>query len=129
MNITKEKSQHIIRTAEKYLEKPFDYWVYNCVHFIIDVYENNGIILPNIERYGYPPIGYHVIGEQFNSMPIGQSVFFKRKANTSNRIWTHVAIIYSNNELIHCSRHFGNKVVTTPKDQFLDIYALAPTAP
>jgi hypothetical protein len=57
-------------------------------------------------------------------MPIGHSVFFKRRASLSSRIWTHVAIIISPESLIHCSRNLGRAVVITPKIEFMEVYSL-----
>jgi cell wall-associated NlpC family hydrolase len=129
MIITEDSSAKIIQVATKYLGRPFDYEKFNCVHFVREVYSNVGIDLPLIPRAGYPLQQFNLSVSEFELMPIGHSVFFKRKASLSNRVWTHVAIVASNSELIHCSRHFGGKVVVTPKIDFLQVYSLAPSHP
>ena len=126
MNITAPVSDRIVSTAQDYIGRPFDYEKFNCVHFVIEVFASAGIVLPLLERTGFPPKDFHLSSEEFRCMPVGHSVFFKRKASTSSRIWTHVAIIHSKDELIHCTRRLGGKVVVTACDEFLDVYTLAP---
>ena len=125
MVLTKDISDRIIIIAHSYLDRPFDYEKFNCVHFVREVFCSIRINLPLLERSGHPPEEFHLSIDEFKLMPIGHSVFFRRKATASNRIWTHVAIIASSNELIHCTRRFGGKVVVTRIDEFLEVYALA----
>ncbi|MDD5165257.1 MAG: hypothetical protein PHG25_01840 [Candidatus Pacebacteria bacterium] len=129
MILSPSLSNSIVTIAHNYLGKPFDWHTFHCVHFVIEVYREAGIEMPAFTDAGYPPTDFHLSPEEFNLMPVGHSVFFKRRANTSNLIWTHMAIIASPNELIHCSRFFGCKVTVTSKIDFLEIYALASQPP
>jgi len=126
MVLSADVSPRIISCAAKYLGTPYDYKVFDCVHFILNAHRDAGIAIPRFGGSGFPPSDLHMSEEEFLLMPEGRTVFFKRKASTANRIWTHAAIIYSSKELIHCSRHFGGKVVITPKPEFMNVYALAP---
>lgn len=126
MILAPSTSDRIVSTAHQYLGKSFDYEKFNCVHFVRNVYHTIGIELPILHRSGYPPTDFHLSGDEFNLMPVGHSMFFKRKTSISSRIWTHIAIIASSHELIHCLRHCGNGVVITPKPVFMEIYALVP---
>ncbi len=126
MFLSESLSTSIVTTACTYLNHPFDYEKFNCVHFVISVYENVGISVPRLSRNGYPLTDFHLFSDEFAVMPIGHSVFFKRKTKVSTRIWSHVAIVVSPYELIHCSRYFGGKVVITPKEDFLGVYDLVP---
>jgi cell wall-associated NlpC family hydrolase len=117
-------SDRIISVARKYVGRSFDYENFNCVHFVRETYQNVGINLPRLERNLYPPADFHLSSEEFVLMPIGHSVFFRRKSTLSNRVWTHVAIIISSDELIHCSCHCGKGVVVTVRSEFLEVYAL-----
>jgi cell wall-associated NlpC family hydrolase len=128
MILTETLSQRIVATAHQYLGRPYDWKTFDCIHFILSVYKECGIEVPRFGGAGYPPENFHLSAETFEIMPLGHSVFFKRKANLKDRIWTHAAIIVSPHELVHCSRHFGECVTITPKPEFLEIYALAPKA-
>ena len=119
-------SRRVIRAAYAYSGTRYDYKTFDCVHFILRTYEDAGLPIPWFGPIGYPPPNLHLSAEEFERMPLGSTVFLKRKASTSARIWTHMAIIVSDHELIHCSRHFGGHVTVTPKNEFMGIYALAP---
>jgi cell wall-associated NlpC family hydrolase len=129
MVISTSMSGHIVTAACSYLAQPYSRGRLDCVHFVITVYHDVGIEIPRFGGVGYPPDDFHLSAHEFYLMPIGHSVFFKRKASLSNRIWTHMAIIVSSDELIHCSRHFGDRVVITQKAEFVETYALAPKLP
>jgi cell wall-associated NlpC family hydrolase len=129
MTLTTSISDRIVSIAYSYIDRSFNYEKFDCVHFVIEVFETVGIDLPILNRVGFPPMDFNLSCEEFKLMPIGHSVFVKRKASTSSRIWTHVAIIVSSHELIHCSRHFGGKVVVTSLPEFLEIYTLVLTPP
>src|ERR1035437_2304024 len=124
MVLSTSMSNRIVSVALKYVGRSFDYEKFNCVHFVRVVYSNAGIELPLIRRDDYPPTDFHLSADKFDSMPIGHSVFLKRKTSLSTRPWTHIAIIISSYELIHCSRHCGKGVVITSKIVFMETYAL-----
>ena len=129
MILTSNLSERIVVSAQKYLGQPYDWHIFDCVHFILAVYQAVGIVVPRIAGKGYPPSDFQLSAEEFGQMPLGHSVFLKRRTSTSDRIWTHAALIISPTELIHCSRHFGRQVVITSKAELLEIYALAPQPP
>ena len=122
MILTETMSNRIVTEAYSYLNQPFDYHNFNCVHFIRKAYKSAGIEFPILSRKLYPPKNFNLSDKEFLQMPLGQCTFFKRKATVSDRIWTHVAIIFSSEEMIHCTRHFGNKVTITAKEEFLGVY-------
>lgn len=126
MFLSKDISDRIVSSAYCYLGWPFDWEKFNCVHFVRQVYYDVGIELPLLIRKNFPPAEFHLFSEEFVLMPIGHIVFFKRKESKVNRLWTHVAIIVSSNELIHCTRHLGNGVVITPKQEFMKVYYITP---
>lgn len=119
-------AQKIVTRAHQYLGQAYDWRTFDCVHFIVSVYRDVGIEIPRFGGIGYPPVDLHLSAEEFARMPLGHSVFFRRKASMANRIWTHAAIIVSPCELVHCSRHFGRVVVISPTTEFLEVYDLAP---
>jgi hypothetical protein len=129
MILSKSLSGLIVATALEYLGREFNYRSFGCVHFVREVYFRVGIILPILDRYDFPPDDFHLSLEGFHNMPAGHSVFFRRKLTTSVRLWTHVAIILSSGDLIHCTRHLGNGVVITTRNEFLDIYELVKNRP
>ncbi len=123
MILSENVSHCIVTTAHQYIDRAYDYKTFDCVHFIVNVYHDVGIMIPRFGSVGHPPPDLNLSSDAFEEMPVGQTVFFKRKLSTSSRIWTHMAIIASSNELIHCSQHFGGKVTLTPKHEFMEIYA------
>lgn len=125
MNLSKETSELIVQTAKAYLGREFDLATFNCVHFVREVYQQVGIVLPLLARYDIPPSEFHLSEEEFALMPVGHCVFFKRKNTRLNRHWTHVAIVFSADDLIHCTRNIGRGVVVTSKEAFLEIYQLS----
>lgn len=116
MLLSAETSQKIVQTSLTYLGKPYDYKTFDCIHFIVSVYRDVGIIIPRFGGSGPPPTNINLSAEEFERMPLGHPVFFKRKLSTSNRIWTHAALILSSHEFIHGSRFYNNKIVITEKD-------------
>ncbi|MBX4210840.1 C40 family peptidase [Candidatus Parcubacteria bacterium] len=128
MILTEILSQEIVTAARSYLGKPFDWDTFNCVHFIRMVYRDVGIVFPVLKRYDYPPAEFHLSAEAFSKMPIGHSVFFKRKAKSTARFWSHVAIIIGEDTLIHNTRHLGQGVSITEVSSLLYVYDLAEQA-
>ncbi len=126
MNLTPDLSNLIITTAYKYLGYPYNRKEFNCVHFVRRTYESLGIYIPSLSGSHHPPSEYHLSADEFDRMPIGHCVFFKRLQSRSERIWTHVAIVISPDELIHCSEFLGSRVVVTPVTDFLSFYELVP---
>lgn len=126
MQLTPDLSSRIITTALTYLNHPYDFINFDCVRFIIRVYKEVGITIPIFGGAGFPPAEFHLSEEEFAQKPIGHSVFFRRKANTTDRIWTHMVLILSPDELIHCSSRFGGKVVITPWKDLFELYSHVP---
>lgn len=120
------QSQRIIASSLKFVGKRFDYQSFNCVHFVRSVYDSIGLVIPMLDRYDLPPREFHLSADEFVLMPLGSTVFFKRRESVVDRYWTHVAIIIGPDELIHCTRHLGTGVTITSKSEFLQTYSLAP---
>lgn len=123
---SQNQSESIVTISYNYLGKPFDWDTFNCVHFVRRVYHEVGICFPLLSREDLPPSNFHLSADEFALMPIGHSVFFKRRASKLARFWTHVAIIVSPDTLIHCTRHLGLGVIVSSKSEFMEIYDLAP---
>jgi len=126
MILSNNLSNHIVDVSYRYLGKVFNYKEYNCVHFVREVYLNAGIIFPLLSVRDFPPVDFHLSDHEFSNMPIGHTVFFKRKESKSERFWTHVAIIISSDSMIHCTRHLGSGVIITPKSRFMEVYDITP---
>ncbi len=129
MILTARLAEAVVTTSKRHLGREFVYEKFNCVHFIRSVYEEVGIALPLLDRFGYPPSSFHLSDTELVTMPLGHSLFLKRRLSQVRRFWTHVALIVSAGEVIHCSRHFGKMVTITPIDKLWEIYALAPKPP
>jgi|GEM_PF-1966257 len=126
MYLSKNQSDQIIDVAYSYLGKPFDFEKFNCVHFVREVYFKVGINLPLLVRKYLPPADFHLSSVEFALMPVGHTVFFKRKESKLDRSWTHVGIIVGPDKLIHCTRNLGDGVVVTEKSQLMEVYSLSP---
>lgn len=126
MILSTETANQIVSISQNYIGRAFDLSSFNCVHFVREVYAQVGIILPLLDPYIFPPREFHLSEGEFSSMPIGHSVFFKRKLSRSTRPWSHVAIIVSTDTVIHCTRNIGTGVVYTLKSIFLETYDLSP---
>jgi cell wall-associated NlpC family hydrolase len=120
-------ARRIVTTSLNYVGTPYSWEEFNCVHFIRKVYGDVGIVFPRLVKEMDPPVDFHLSEKEFEGMPLGQSVFFKRKESQLARSWTHIAIIISPTELVHCARRL-ERVVVTPREEFLETYALSPTA-
>lgn len=125
MDLNKSLSQDIVRFAHECLGHEFCWTTFNCVHFVRRIYSQVGIEFPLLIRDALPPQEFHLTVEEFEKMPVGHSVFFKRRMSSNQRrSWTHVAIIAEGNTLVHCTRNLGVGVVLTPKAEFLEVYKL-----
>jgi hypothetical protein len=125
MVLSKTMSAQIIRSASQHIGRPFVYETFNCVHFVREVYLLVGIHFPLLPPMDFPPSEFHLTAAELESKPLGHSFFLKRKEGRRLRIWSHVAIIYSPNEVIHCTRHSGEGVTVTPMSQLFVLYDLA----
>ena len=125
MDLSKTLSELIVSRAQEYSGRPFDWDTFNCVHFVRSVYADVGITFPILKRYELPPEEFHLSSEKFAEMPLGHSVFFKRKDKMTKRYWSHVALVVAPDALMHCTRHLGSGVVLTPKSIFLEVYELS----
>lgn len=124
MHLTPYQSARIVAAAKSYTHHPFDLETFNCVHFVRAVYDSVGITLPLIPSRGYPLADFHLSTEELNSMPIGHSVFLKRRSEVTARHWTHMALIYAPREFIHCSRYLGHGVNIVSFEQMFSVYSL-----
>jgi len=127
MLLTNDQAEGIVVIAHGYISRKFCFETFNCVHFVREVYSKAGIDFPRLAKDLPPPADFHLSSEKFAEMPIGHSAFFKRRGSKLvNRLWTHVAIVFGENELIHCTRNLGDGVVITPRPIFLEMYVLSP---
>lgn len=125
MFLDKTLADQIVMNSMTHIGRHFDLSNFNCVHFVREVYGSVGIEFPILRRDIIPPREFHLSEYEFCAMPVGQSVFFKRRESSLVRPWTHVAIIISSTDLIHCTRNLGDGVVITSRDIFLEKYCLA----
>lgn len=123
---TEETGRRIVEIAHTYLGQPFDIKDFDCVYFIKAVYQKVGIEIPRFWAKDYPPQDFNLTPEELLQMPLGSTLFLKRKATTVVRPWTHMVLIASPTHFIHNSRFFGHKVVLTPKDVVLEYYYHVP---
>jgi len=126
MFLTQDVSTKIVNVSMGYLGHTFIWETFNCVHFVRKVYQESGISFPTLIKMRLPPADFHLSKEEFAEMPIGHSVFFKRRESQSVRYWTHVAIIIGKDSLIHCTRNLGIGVVVSSKAEFQEVYSLSP---
>jgi cell wall-associated NlpC family hydrolase len=124
--LSKKLSDRIVTVSQSYLGRPFDWDTFNCVHYVRSVYHNVGITLPELVRLMLPPSEFNLSPDELVSMPLGHSVFLKRKAKVTRRPWSHVVIIVGPDKFIHCTRHMGDGVIISSKDELLEIYDLVP---
>lgn len=126
MILTEARSRQIVLVAKSYLGTQFDWHTFNCVHFVAEVYGSVGIDFPRLVRYGLPPRNFHLSHSEFLKMPIGHSVFLKRKTTLApTRYWTHIVIIIGQDQLIHCTRNLGKGVIISTPQELLSVYDLA----
>ena len=126
MILSETLSGQIVSSARSYAGTQFDWCTFNCVHFVAEVYWGLGIEFPRLARYGLPPRDFHLSGDEFLCMPIGHSVFLKRKETLApTRYWTHIAIIIEQDRLIHCTRNLGSGVIISTSQELLGAYDLA----
>ena len=125
MILDKKLADKIVMNSLVHVNKPFDFLNFNCVHFVRVVYESVGIRFPILRKEVVPPRNFHLSESEFYCMPIGHSLFFYRKESSLVRPWTHVAIIISPTEMIHCTRNLGDGVTVTSRDEMLEKYYLA----
>src|SRR3989344_8218088 len=118
-------ARRIVATALGYVGTPYDWEQFNCVHFIRKVYSDVGIVFPRLVKDMAPPAEFHLSEQEFEEMPLGHSVFLKRRESQLPRSWTHIAIIVSLNELVHYARRM-ERVVVTSRAEFLETYSLTP---
>lgn len=131
MELTPSLAETIVTIATSYLGREYIWRQFDCVDFVRTVYEAAGIAFPTLSANLPPPRDFHLSEEELGSMPLGHLVFLKRRASTLDRLWTHVAIVYSATGFIHCSRQpcFGRQVCVTPKATMLEVYAVSPKPP
>ncbi len=119
--LEKYQVEIIIKVALLYLEKPYTE-NFGCVDFIRLVYREANIEIPLI--HGHSIINdFRIQKEDIDNLPIGYLIFLKRKDTLrKERRWTHVAIVLSKDTCIHCSKHFGGKVVISQISKVFEKY-------
>lgn len=123
MKLSKKQIRIILREAEKLLgknRKPD----FTCVDFVREVYLKADIKLPLINPDKIPALFPNLSQSEIDGDALGKILFLKKKTTDKARVWTHVGIIFSENELVHCSKMFGNQVCTTPIQEVLEHYEI-----
>ena len=103
----------IIASARRYLGRPYQE-DFTCLDFVRAVYAEHGLSVP--------PASLNLDAADLADPPIGFVLYLRRKAYIGTRTWTHMVLIASATECIHCSRFFGGKVVLTPLRHIRAIY-------
>lgn len=106
----------IITTARRYLGSPYQD-DFTCLDFVRTVYAKHGFTVP--------PIELNLQAKDLENPPIGFVLYLRRRGYSGDRRWTHVTIVVSATECIHCSHYFGDKVVITPLKDVLSFYDIA----
>ena len=60
MFISKTLAEDITARALFYLGKPYDFDLFNCVHFVRQVYRDVGIDFPILDRRLSPPFSFNL---------------------------------------------------------------------
>jgi hypothetical protein len=123
---TLETAERIVEIARTYLGRPYDYKTFDCVHFIVGVYREVGIVIPRFGGQGHPPSDFNLTPEELAERPLGSTIFLRRKDYNGSRVWTHMVLIASQTHFIHCSRFFGHLVLLTPIETVLEYYHHVP---
>ena len=126
MILTPDLRQSIIATARSYIGTPKSP-AFNCVDFVRKVLATNGIVLPLINPYTQPPIEWGIKDLSLCNDAFGEIIFLKRILSQSDRPWTHVALVVSQSECIHCSSYFGRQVSKTSFEDLFTVYRFVPS--
>ncbi len=126
MQLTKDQTKRVVEVALSYLDHPYIPRKFECVDFVRAVYANIGIIMPKFASYS-PPVAFNVEIQVVSDLPIGHPIFLRDKHDPRKRAWTHIGIIFSKNECIHCSLFWGRKVVISSFEEIFERYEFAPS--
>ncbi len=107
----------VVATALQYLGRAYTK-SFTCIDFLREVYLAHGWSVP-------PPTLNVCIDQLFDNPPVGYALYLRLKTSGHTEGWTHVAIIVSAEECIHCSYFFGKRVVLTPTADLLALYDVA----
>ncbi|MCB9805991.1 hypothetical protein H6775_02400 [Candidatus Nomurabacteria bacterium] len=103
--------------AERLLGKSYGQNTFNCVHFVITVFDKVGIPVPMMDENIQLPVTHNNLGGVI-------LLDIRTKKPGDQRNFTHCGIVHTNG-LIHCSRQFGRCVSITPWDKVWQKYELA----
>ncbi|HEY0220630.1 MAG TPA: NlpC/P60 family protein [Candidatus Paceibacterota bacterium] len=124
MNLTDEQVRTIVREAKSYLGHKYRPG-FKCIDYVRKVYQtagiNIGILGPNS-----PPAELNIEKEKLQSPPTGSLIFLRNKTEKRERAWSHLVIVLSNDECIHCSLFIG-EVVTSSFEEIFRKYEFAPS--
>ena len=113
MNLSQEQRESIIKISIGYLRREREVG-FSCVDFVRLVYRQIGIDIPLLMPKLPPPSEINIKREDLGFLPLGEIIFLRDRSDGRPRPWTHVGIVYSPFEIIHCSLFFGGCVVITP---------------
>ena len=116
----------IINKAASYLDRPYKKG-FACLDFLRLVYRAVGIEIPRLWSGEPPPQWININSEEAVNPPIGHIMFLRRRETKTTRYWTHVIIILSERECIHCSYYFGGKVCISLLEKIFALYDFAPS--
>lgn len=113
MNLLQSQRELVVKIAQGYLGKKRRN-DFKCIDFVRMVYRGIDIVVPQISPSLFPPKEFNIAKEDLDKPPLGGVIFLRDRGDRRLRTWTHVGIIYSPTEIIHCSLYFGGCVVITP---------------
>ncbi len=120
MELTDKQAQVILLESEKLINKKREP-DFTCVDFVRQVYKKARIEIPLIGP-NKTPEKFNINESQLQNPPLGRLVFMKKKVTSKSRYWTHVGIIFTRTQLIHCSNMFGKKVCITELEEIWKHY-------
>jgi hypothetical protein len=113
MNLSQDQREAVVRISGEYLGRKREIG-FSCVDFVRTVYGRIGIEIPLLMPKMLPPVEFNLRREYLLNPPLGEIIFFKDRSDKRLRLWTHLGIVYSVCEIIHCSLFLGEQVVITP---------------
>ena len=124
MQLTTVQCEQVVEIALTYLNQPYRKG-FRCVEFVREVYCQIGIHLPILQSWA-PPQGFNIFKEQLIDPPAGHVMFLRdRDDPRKERSWTHVVILISKLNCIHCSLFSGEKVVISTLEEIYKRYDFA----
>ena len=130
MIVTETQTKKIISVALSYLGHKYEHG-FDCIGFVRNVYKHAGIDIPLISGTTFPPEEFNIMEDQLSNPPIGHLIFLKDRYDPrKERVWTHVVLTLSENECIHSSIFYGEKVSISNLQEIMEKrYDFVPSKP